>query len=89
MCINVCGQVHLLGRICDWRGWGGHFERLRRLVGAGRSEGVGPIFALAYPLDDPLMCRVVTQVPARPRPHAHAHAHARSKSGGWSRGRAE
>ena len=37
------GQVHLLGRICDWRGWEGHFERLRELVAAGRSEGVRPV----------------------------------------------
>lgn len=53
-------QVHLLGRICDWRGWDDHFRKARSLIDSGMSAGIGPIFALAYPLNDDQLCAVST-----------------------------
>ena len=51
-------QVHLLGRICDWREWEQHFELARELIDQGVSGGIGPIFALAYPLSHDQLCTV-------------------------------
>ena len=51
-------QVHLLGRICDWREWEQHFELARELIDQGVSGGIGPIFALAYPLSRDQLCTV-------------------------------
>ena len=51
-------MIHLLGRICDWRDWDHHFESARALIDVGLSGGMGPIFALAYPLTDEQLCSV-------------------------------
>ena len=51
-------QIHLLGRICDWREWESHFENARALIDQGASGGMGPIFALAYPLSSTQLCSV-------------------------------
>lgn len=44
--------VHLLGRICDWRDYARNTEAMRARIAAGHTGGLGPIFALAYPLTD-------------------------------------
>jgi protein O-GlcNAc transferase len=51
-------EIHLLGRICDWRQWESHFEKARALIDQGASGGMGPIFALAYPLTGTQLCSV-------------------------------
>jgi tetratricopeptide (TPR) repeat protein len=51
-------QVHLLGRICDWREWESHFDKVRALIDQGASGGMGPIFALAYPISSIQLCSV-------------------------------
>ncbi|EKX46881.1 hypothetical protein GUITHDRAFT_107237 [Guillardia theta CCMP2712] len=53
--------IHLLGRICDWRGWERDFSKARALIDQGTAGGLGPIFALAYPLSDRQLCNVVRQ----------------------------
>ena len=51
-------MIHLLGRICDWREWDHLFNKARHLIDLGLSGGMGPIFALAYPLSDAQLCSV-------------------------------
>lgn len=50
--------VHLLGRVCDWREWDQHFATVRSLIDEGGGVGIGPIFALAYPLEEEQLCHV-------------------------------
>ena len=51
-------QIHLLGRICNWADWESHFSKARELIDKGASGGMGPIFALAYPLSSSQLCSV-------------------------------
>jgi hypothetical protein len=53
--------LHLRGRVCDWREWDTTFDKARRLIHRGITGGMGPIFALAYPLTADELC-AVTQV---------------------------
>jgi len=50
--------IHLLGRICDWREYGAMMSRAQTFIDRGSSGGLGPIFALAYPLTPQQMCTV-------------------------------
>lgn len=56
--------VHILARICDWRQHDELFAETRELIDSGKTGGIGPIFALAYPLTDGQMC-AVTKARAR------------------------
>ena len=50
--------IHLLGRICDWREYDQMMAKARRFIDSGSAGGLGPIFALAYPLSPQQMCTV-------------------------------
>ena len=51
--------IHLLGRICDWREYDSLFARAREFFDRGSAGGLGPIFALAFPLTPAQMCVVL------------------------------
>ena len=48
--------LHLRGRVCDWREWDAMFVKARSLIDQGITGGMGPIFALAYPITAEQLC---------------------------------
>lgn len=67
--------LHLRGRVCDWREWDAIFEQARSLIQQGITGGMGPIFALAYPLSAEELCTVTKVVHSTPSLVKNASLH--------------
>lgn len=57
------GLVHLASRLCIWDERDEQFERTRQLIKSGGVDGMGPIFALNYPITVAEVCAFFLEEP--------------------------